>query len=61
MDAKELTKKYYDLDNKFAEDHKNVEFLMSENMKLRRMVEDAAVDIKMLQASIDALRRMIKK
>lgn len=49
MDARELTKKYYDLNNQIIELSKKVEFLEQENSKLRMQVDDLKIDVKMLQ------------
>ena len=49
MDARELTKKYYDLNNQVAELIKKVDYLEQENAKLRLQVNDLMIDVKMLQ------------
>jgi len=49
MDARELTKKYYDLDKQVAELIKKVDYLEQENAKLRLQVNDLMIDVKMLQ------------
>ena len=45
------------LQNKIETLEKQNEYLTQEAMKLRRFVDDMKIDIKMLSASIDALRR----
>lgn len=49
MDARELTKKYWELSNLVDELKKKVEFLEQENAKLRMLTEDLKIDVKMLQ------------
>ena len=49
MDARELTKKFYDLENKFYEMRDKVEHLEQENRLLNMHVQDLLVDVKMLQ------------
>ena len=51
MDARELTKKYYDLRNEYDHTKKQVEFLTQEIEKLRMIVDDMKVDVQMLQRS----------
>ena len=48
MDARELTKKYYEMSNKLIDAIKDIEFLKSENEKLRMKLDDMSVDVKML-------------
>lgn len=48
MDAKELTKKYYDLENRYTETKKQVEFLTQEFEKLRLLVDDLRIDVAMV-------------
>ena len=43
--------------DRIRELEKQNEYLTQEAMKLRRFVDDMKIDIKMLSASIDALRR----
>lgn len=49
MDARELTKHVYKIENEIADLKNEVEFLTNENKLLRRFIEDMQVDIKMLQ------------
>ena len=49
MDAKELTKKYYDLENRYTETKKQVEYLTQEFEKQRLIIEDMKIDLKMLE------------
>lgn len=49
MDARELTKRFYDLNNLVDDLKKRVEFLEQENAKLRLQVNDLMIDVKMLQ------------
>lgn len=49
MDARELTKKYWELSNLVDDLKKKVEFLEQENSKLRMLTEDLKIDVKMLQ------------
>jgi regulator of replication initiation timing len=48
MDARELTKTYNDLRNDVIELKKQVDYLTQENEKLRMIVEDLRIDIKMM-------------
>ena len=48
MDAKELTKKYYDLENRYTETKKQVEYLTQEFEKLRLLVDDLRIDVAMV-------------
>jgi len=48
MDARELTKKYYEMSNKLIDAIKDIEFLKSENEKLRMKLDDMSIDVKML-------------
>ncbi len=48
MDARELTKKYYEMSNKLIDAIKDIEFLKSENEKLRMKLDDISIDVKML-------------
>jgi regulator of replication initiation timing len=48
MDARELTKKYYEMSNKLTDAIKDIEFLKSENEKLRMKLDDLSIDVKML-------------
>lgn len=49
MDAKELTKKYHDLNGQVADLQKQVEYLTQEVARLNLWKQDADIDIKMLQ------------
>ena len=49
MDARELTKKYFEDHQSLREAQKQIEYLTQECAKLRRMVEDMQIDIKMLE------------
>lgn len=49
MDARELTNKYFEDHQRLFEAEKQVEFLTQECQKLRRMVEDMQIDIKMME------------
>lgn len=49
MDARELTKRYYELMENYIETKKTVDFLEQEVSKLRRFVDDMKVDIAMLE------------
>ena len=52
MDAKELTKKFYELSEWKHEAEKRIEYLEQENQKLRRLTGDMSIDLKMLDQSI---------
>lgn len=52
MDAKELTKKFYELSEWKREAEKRIEYLEQENQKLRRLTGDMSIDLKMLDQSI---------
>lgn len=52
MDAKELTKKFYELSEWKHETEKRIEYLEQENQKLRRLTGDMSIDLKMLDQSI---------
>lgn len=49
MNAKELTEKYFTLKYRLDDYEKRIEFLEQENSKLRRLIEDMQIDVKMLQ------------
>lgn len=49
MDARELTKKVYVLDNTICELKAKIEHLEQENRLLNMHVQDLLVDVKMLQ------------
>ena len=49
MDARELTKKYHDLNGQVADLQSQVEYLTQELAKLQLWKQDADIDIKMLQ------------
>lgn len=51
MNAQELTEKYFKDHQQIYEMQKNIDYLLQENEKLRRMVEDLQIDVKMLQTS----------
>lgn len=48
MDAKELTKEYRELSNRIIELEKSNKYLTDELEKLRLLVSDLQIDIKML-------------
>ena len=48
MDAKELTKEYTKLRQEYIDTKKTVSYLEDEVAKLRLLVDDMAIDIKML-------------
>lgn len=52
MDARELTKKYYEMSNKLIDAIKDIEFLKSENEKLRMKLDDMSIDVKMLSNNL---------
>ena len=49
MDARELTKKYYDLRHEYDVTKKQVDYLTMECEKLRLLVDDMQVEIRMLE------------
>ena len=49
MDARELTKHVYTIENTIYELRAEVDFLTNENTILRRKIEDIEVDVKMLE------------
>lgn len=49
MDAKELTKKYHELEGKVLKMEKELEFLKSEYEKQRMLLSDLRIDVKMLE------------
>lgn len=51
MDAKELTKKYWELKNEVAELKKEVEYLKDEVQKLQMLTGDMEIDLRMLERS----------
>ena len=57
MNAQELTIVVNKQGNRIRELEKQNEYLTQEAEKLRRFVDDMKIDIKLLSASIDALRR----
>lgn len=57
MNAQELTIVVNKQGDRIRELEKQNEYLTQETEKLRRFVDDMKIDIKMLNASIDALRR----
>lgn len=48
MDARELTEKYYKMSGEITELKKTVDYLEQETQKLRRIVSDLQIDIKMM-------------
>lgn len=51
MDARELTKMFYQSQDRIIELEKQVDFLTQEAQKLRQMVEDLQIDVKMMERS----------
>ena len=51
MDARELTKEYWNLRNEYDHTKKQVDYLTMECEKLRMLVDDMQVEIKMLEKS----------
>ena len=51
MDARELTEKYWALENEVAKLKKEVEYLKDEIQKLRMLTEDMKIDLLMLERS----------
>lgn len=49
MDARELTKYVWKLDNEILNLKKEIEFLTNENAILRRKINDFEIDIKMIE------------
>lgn len=49
MDAKELTRKYYEIEQLALDLKKRVEYLEAENAKLRLTISDLEIDVKMLE------------
>ena len=49
MNARELTKYAWKLDNEILEIKKEIEFLTNENAILRRKLEDLEIDVKMIE------------
>lgn len=49
MDARELTKKSYEYDATLTDHKKRIEYLEQELAKIRLMVEDMQIDVKMLE------------
>lgn len=49
MDARELTIRYHEDHQSLRNAEKQIEYLTQECQKLRRMVEDMQIDIKMMQ------------
>lgn len=49
MDTKELTKKYILMSNELFQTKKRVDYLTQEFEKLRLLVDDMKIDVKMLQ------------
>lgn len=48
MDARELTKKVYELENIIYDLRKRIEYLEDVNRKLEMYVDDLQIDVKML-------------
>ena len=48
MNAKELTDKYFTLKYQNDDFEKRIDYLEQENIKLRRIIEDMKIDIKMM-------------
>ena len=48
MDARELTERYHTMRAEISELKKTVDFLEQETQKLRRIVSDLQVDVKMM-------------
>ena len=57
MDAKELTVKYYELNNYYYDFRQRIEHLEHENRLLNMHIQDLLVDVKMLQNELKALRQ----
>lgn len=51
MDARELTNKYMDMSNELFQTKKQVEYLTQEFEKLRLLVDDMKIDIKMMEGA----------
>lgn len=49
MDARELTKKLYEQENKLTDYEKRIEYLEQELSKLRLIVGDIKIDMQMMQ------------
>ena len=49
MDAKELTKKFYELENKNYDLNKRVEYLEQQLSKMTMLLDDLRVDFKMFE------------
>ena len=49
MDARELTKKVYELENIIYDLRKRIEYLEDINRKLEMYVDDLQIDVKMLE------------
>ena len=56
MDAKELTKKWFELEQSRQDMEKRVKFLEMENEKLRTIVSDLGIDLQMLQQTVERMR-----
>lgn len=56
MDAKELTKKWFELEHSRQDMEKRVKFLEMENEKLRTIVSDLGIDLQMLQQTVERMR-----
>ena len=61
MDAKELTKKFYELSEWKHEAEKRIEYLEQENQKLRRLTGDMSIDLKMLISQSGERRKHMKR
>lgn len=49
MDARELTKRYYDILERLEDLKKEVDYIHQEQEKQRMILEDLKIDIKMLE------------
>ena len=49
MDARELTKKMYEQENTINNHEKRIEYLEQELAKLRMLMDDMKIDLKMMQ------------
>lgn len=51
MDARELTKKQHETDAQLTDHKKRIEYMEQELAKLRLLMEDMQIDVKMLKNS----------
>ena len=49
MDARELTEKYHKLNGDVADIAKRLDYLEEEYKKIRMLIQDMSIDVKMLQ------------